>query len=114
MERWRNLKNRIILWHGSRTTNFLGILSSGLQIAPDSATINGHMFGKGVYFADVFQKSLGYCSSVQVNNKGSYSYLLLCEVALGEMSEVSNSGYITSLTGFILFILFQLNASNSF
>lgn len=93
MERWKNLKNRMILWHGSRTTNFLGLLSSGLLIAPDSATINGHMFGKGVYFADVFEKSYGYCSSFQANNKKCYSYLLLCEVALGEMYELQNSYY---------------------
>lgn len=44
---------RLLLWHGSRTTNFAGILSQGLRIAPPEAPVNGYMFGKGVYFADV-------------------------------------------------------------
>jgi poly [ADP-ribose] polymerase 2/3/4 len=44
---------RLLLWHGSRTTNFAGILKQGLRIAPPEAPVNGYMFGKGVYFADV-------------------------------------------------------------
>ena len=43
----------MLLWHGSRTTNFAGILQQGLRIAPPEAPVNGYMFGKGVYFADV-------------------------------------------------------------
>lgn len=30
-----------LLWHGSRTTNFGGILSQGLRIAPPEAPVNG-------------------------------------------------------------------------
>ena len=44
---------RLLLWHGSRTTNFAGILKQGLRIAPPEAPVSGYMFGKGVYFADV-------------------------------------------------------------
>lgn len=44
---------RLLLWHGSRTTNFAGILKQGLRIAPPQAPVTGYMFGKGVYFADV-------------------------------------------------------------
>lgn len=44
---------RLLLWHGSRTTNFAGILKQGLRIAPPEAPVTGYMFGKGVYFADV-------------------------------------------------------------
>ena len=40
--------NRMLLWHGSRTTNFAGILSQGLRIAPPEAPATGYMFGKGV------------------------------------------------------------------
>jgi poly [ADP-ribose] polymerase len=45
---WDSLKtdNRKLLWHGSRTTNFGGILSQGLRIAPPEAPVNGYMFGK--------------------------------------------------------------------
>lgn len=42
--------------------NFLGILSQGLRIAPPEAPPTGYMFGKGVYFADMFDKSFGYAS----------------------------------------------------
>jgi hypothetical protein len=31
--------NRQLLWHGSRTTNYLGILSQGLRIAPPEAPV---------------------------------------------------------------------------
>lgn len=39
-------KDRRLLWHGSRTTNFGGILSQGLRIAPPEAPVNGYAFGK--------------------------------------------------------------------
>lgn len=37
-----------LLWHGSRLSNVVGILSKGLRIAPPEAPSNGYMFGKGV------------------------------------------------------------------
>ncbi len=59
-------KNRVLLWHGSRysllfllslfsltpyypcrLTNFVGIISQGLRIAPPEAPVTGYMFGKG-------------------------------------------------------------------
>jgi len=33
--------NRMLLWHGSRLTNFVGILSQGLRIAPPEAPVTG-------------------------------------------------------------------------
>ena len=36
---FRKLPNRKLLWHGSRTTNFAGILSQGLRIAPLEAPV---------------------------------------------------------------------------
>jgi poly [ADP-ribose] polymerase len=74
----------MLLWHGSRLTNFVGILSQGLRIAPPEAPVTGYMFGKGVYFADMSSKSANYCFTSKENNTG---ILLLCEVALGDMSE---------------------------
>ncbi|CAE6520139.1 unnamed protein product [Rhizoctonia solani] len=44
---------RLLLWHGSRSTNFAGILKQGLRIAPPEAPVTGYEFGKGVYFGDV-------------------------------------------------------------
>jgi hypothetical protein len=51
----------MLLWHGSRTTNYAGILSQGLRIAPPEAPVTGYMFGKGIYFADMVSKSANYC-----------------------------------------------------
>jgi len=75
-------KNRMLLWHGSRMTNFVGIISQGLRIAPPEAPVTGYMFGKGVYFADMVSKSANYCFTSQGNDVG---YMLLCDVALGDM-----------------------------
>ncbi|KAL8647362.1 MAG: hypothetical protein Q9226_006459 [Calogaya cf. arnoldii] len=70
-----------LLWHGSRTTNFGGILSQGLRIAPPEAPVNGYAFGKGVYLADISSKSAQYC---QPGMSGSTGLLLLCEAELGK------------------------------
>ncbi|KAF7156103.1 hypothetical protein CNMCM5623_009245 [Aspergillus felis] len=72
--------NRRLLWHGSRSTNFGGILSQGLRIAPPEAPVSGYMFGKGVYFADMSSKSANYCVPYISANMG---LLLLCDVELG-------------------------------
>ena len=48
------LDNKKLLFHGSRFSNFVGILSSGLRIAPPEdleAPCNGYNFGKGIYLA---------------------------------------------------------------
>jgi len=51
-----------LFWHGSRTENWLSIFRTGLVLNPTSAVITGKMFGHGLYFADTFEKSLGYTS----------------------------------------------------
>lgn len=38
-EKFKDLHNRMLLWHGSRTSNFAGILSQGLRIAPPEAPV---------------------------------------------------------------------------
>ncbi|XP_031399432.1 poly [ADP-ribose] polymerase 2 isoform X2 [Punica granatum] len=85
---YSNMKNRMLLWHGSRLTNWTGILSQGLRIAPPEAPVTGYMFGKGVYFADMFSKSANYCYASGAATAG---VLLLCEVALGDMAELPNA-----------------------
>lgn len=103
----------MLLWHGSRLTNWAGILSQGssdfdkwyanasfsashnwwfffhvphsaslypgLRIAPPEAPVTGYMFGKGVYFADMFSKSANYCFASSTAPTG---VLLLCEVVI--------------------------------
>ncbi|TKR59980.1 hypothetical protein L596_029582 [Steinernema carpocapsae] len=88
----KDIHNRKLLWHGSRLTNYVGILSQGLRIAPPEAPVTGYMFGKGVYFADMVSKSANYCHAM-----GGEGLLLLCDVALGNMQEETNAKMITKL-----------------
>lgn len=85
-----DMNNKMLLWHGSRLTNYVGILSQGLRIAPPEAPVTGYMFGKGIYFSDMVTKSANYCHSHLSNNIG---LLLLCEVALGETNDLFYSDY---------------------
>ncbi|KAF7995152.1 hypothetical protein HCN44_004624 [Aphidius gifuensis] len=91
---FKKLHNRKLLWHGSRTTNFAGILSQGLRIAPPEAPVTGYMFGKGIYFADMVSKSANYCCTSSQNSTG---LLMLCEVALGNMYERLAAEYVEKL-----------------
>lgn len=91
---FEKLPNRKLLWHGSRLTNYAGILSQGLRIAPPEAPVTGYMFGKGIYFADMVSKSANYCMTSKTNPIG---YMLLCEVALGKMYERTRADYIEKL-----------------
>uniref|UniRef100_A0A8B9LEZ0 Poly [ADP-ribose] polymerase n=1 Tax=Astyanax mexicanus TaxID=7994 RepID=A0A8B9LEZ0_ASTMX len=91
---FKELPNRQLLWHGSRTTNYAGILSQGLRIAPPEAPVTGYMFGKGVYFADMVSKSANYCHTSQADPVG---LILLGEVALGNMHELKKASHITKL-----------------
>ena len=91
---FNSLQNRFLLWHGSRLTNYVGILSEGLRIAPSDAPTSGYMFGKGIYFTDVASKAAGYCHASPENKEG---ILVLCEVALGNMLELKQFQAITEL-----------------
>jgi len=62
------------------------------------------MFGPGIYFADTFEKSENYTQYYDYNysnkrQKGyhKYRYMLLCEVALGEMWEKYQPEHIQDL-----------------
>jgi poly [ADP-ribose] polymerase len=80
--------NKAMFWHGSRTTNFMGILSQGLRIAPPEAPCTGYMFGKGVYFADCVTKSANYCHS------STDGIMMLCETALGNTFDCTSAKYM--------------------
>jgi len=47
--------DRRLLWHGSRTTNFGGILSQGLRIAPPEAPVSGYVSPDSVVQAACIQ-----------------------------------------------------------
>lgn len=86
--------NQMLLFHGSRLSNYVGILSKGLRIAPPEAPSTGYMFGKGIYFADLSSKSANYCIAGGNDNIG---LLLVCQVSLGEMMEKTSAFYVKKL-----------------
>lgn len=90
----KDIGNRMLLWHGSRLTNWCGILKQGLRIAPPEAPVSGYMFGKGVYFADMFSKSAQYCC---LSSRQSLGLLLVCDVALGNCNEKKAADYKASV-----------------
>jgi len=56
----------MLLWHGSKITNFMGIIAKGLKVAPPEAPATGYMFGKGIYLSDMFTKAHNYCSDYEM------------------------------------------------
>jgi poly [ADP-ribose] polymerase len=88
---------RQLLWHGSRISNMVGILSQGLRIAPPEAPKTGYMFGKGVYFADCPSKSANY---IHPNRDDPYGLLILSEVAVGTGYQVKKSEYLDAPPSF--------------
>lgn len=89
-DRFLDHGNKKLLWHGSRLTNWGGIFSQGLRIAPPEAPVTGYMFGKGVYFADMVSKSANYCFA---SRQRPTAILLLAEVSLGNERELLESDY---------------------
>ena len=87
-KKFKDFGNKKLLWHGSRITNFVGILSQGLRIAPPEAPSSGYLYGKGVYFADMSQKSSCYC--YPMNN---IALILLGEVSLGEEDQRKSTDF---------------------
>ncbi|DAZ98404.1 TPA: hypothetical protein N0F65_000118 [Lagenidium giganteum] len=85
------INNHRLLWHGSRLSNMVSILATGLRIAPPEAPRNGYNFGKGLYFADAVAKSAAYCYTSRSQPKG---VLLLGEVALGKTHPVVGPTYM--------------------
>ena len=91
---FEGLHNQQLLWHGSRMSNWVGILSQGLRIAPPEAPVTGYMFGKGVYFADIVSKSANYCATNKNDNVG---FLMACQVALGTTYDRTAAEFVKQL-----------------
>ena len=84
-------KETMLLWHGSRNENWLGILQKGLMVRPANAIITGAMFGNGIYFANRSQKSLGYSSlsgSYWTGGNSNKGFLALFSVHTGNSKQI--------------------------
>lgn len=77
--------SRRLLWHGSRSCNFGGILIQGLNIALPEAPPNGKAFGNGICLTDRTSKSASYYVPWNSDQTG---LLLLCETQLGDPSYI--------------------------
>ncbi|XP_026191890.1 poly [ADP-ribose] polymerase 1 [Cyclospora cayetanensis] len=86
----REMGNRMLLWHGSRLTNWPSILAKGLQVAPPEAPSSGYMFDKGIYFADMVSKASQYCFA---SSQQPHGLLVLCEAALGNQRQLLGADY---------------------
>lgn len=76
--------NQRTLFHGSRVSNYVGLLSRGLMmpkmvVAMGGKRRDGGLLGNGIYFADSASTSAQYCSA---GSKGT-RLMLLNNVALG-------------------------------
>lgn len=91
---YESFPNRVLLWHGSRITNFNSIIAQGLLIEPPGEHTFGHMFGKGLYFSDVIANAAYYCVAKDTDGIG---LILLCEVALGESAQYLQPEYSDEL-----------------
>jgi len=83
---FKALHNHQLLWHGSRLSNFAGIISKGLKIAPPEAPSTGYMFGKWLYFANSSTKAAQYCR-IAKSSGSQQGLLMLCQVGLGDQYE---------------------------
>jgi poly [ADP-ribose] polymerase 2/3/4 len=86
------------LFHGSRSANLPGILSTNLRLPKslgNNVVITGAMFGPGIYFASQSTKSSQYsCSRFGgTANKYPTAFMFIAGVALGKVKEVENAHY---------------------
>lgn len=90
-----NSKHTDLLWHGSRSENWLSITATGLCLKPNAVT-TGHMFGYGIYFAPSPSKSAGYTDQLGsrwANGHGGRAFLGLFEVHTGKSYKVKDHTY---------------------
>ena len=106
IKNWDNIGNKMLLWHGTKPENVVGILQTGFRIAPSCAETTGAMFGEGVYFTDIFSKGYTYTSGHHYHSFGNVNnkqmkppkkYIFLCEVALGKCKNLYTSEVVSGL-----------------
>ena len=86
-----NNEKKILLFHGTKTENMLGILSKGLLIAPIESKSSGNRFGSGIYLSDSFKKSSSYTSNT--NKK----YVLMVDTLLDKVFRISKTNSFTNV-----------------
>lgn len=78
-------------FHGTKSSNVLGICSRGLLLpGTHSSTVNGAMFGSGIYSAIHSTKSIQYCGN-NFRSNSDKSYMFVTEMAMGKPLIVSST-----------------------
>ena len=95
--------NRRLLWHGTKPQNLISIFSKGLITNAPYVETTGKLFGNGLYFADVLDKSVNYAQnpyswnyrrkSSSADKQMNEQYLLLCDVYMGRVKELRYDPY---------------------
>lgn len=92
-----SMGNVMELFHGTRSANVPGILSTHLKLPNQlrGVPITGAMFGPGLYFASQSTKSSQYSCSRFGGTVNRYptAFMFLCDVALGRIKKVEHAHY---------------------
>lgn len=84
MAKFKDVKNRKLLWHGTNIAVIAAIQKSGLRIMPSA----GGRVGKGLYFASENGKSSGYVRTETIDKK-QIGFMYLVEVVLGDQEIIT-------------------------
>lgn len=84
-------QNTQLLFHGSRVSNFLSILSRGILLPKRVRSLGGKrtdigMLGSGIYFSNSISASIKYCHP---SKKGNTRLVAMVEVNLGRIKETT-------------------------
>ena len=90
----KNYKRRIILSHGTRIENVIGILLEGLKISPYQSKNQGDILGRGIYLSSFFGYALNY-SFISKHKENSKGYVFLVETVIS--NEIHKLNYKTKM-----------------
>jgi poly [ADP-ribose] polymerase len=89
-----NIGNNKLLFHGSGSHNWVGILSRGLMMPKQVVKLGVHRtdggwLGDGIYFGDSIDTALNYARS----GKSGSTFVTVARVALGKIKEYTKITY---------------------
>jgi len=89
----QGLHNKFLLWHPLPQSSLASTLRNGLRIPSAEVPATTFRHGKGLYFTDCASKAI--FSSINMTSGASIGYVLLCEVALGDMCKTVKPGQVS-------------------
>jgi len=87
------MKNVIEMYHGTKASNCISILSKGLLIPPSNASYcTGRLYGNGVYASPISSKSLGYSYGYWDGTRNERCFMFRIQMAMGRHYEPNGTG----------------------